>query len=137
MRPIRAQPERPRLQQLGLLFAVAGLVSRAIIPLGYMPGNLLAGEFMVLCPTGAPEIAAVFGHGGHEHGGPDSDGMVDADRACPIGVAMHYAVAPPSEPSVAGLWNGRDERPEVAPPSFVEVSFAQSFRARAPPFISS
>ncbi|MEM8815354.1 MAG: hypothetical protein AAGE85_05975 [Pseudomonadota bacterium] len=37
---------------------VLTLAVRAIVPLGYMPGKLLAGEFMVLCPAGsAPSFA--------------------------------------------------------------------------------
>ena len=38
---------------VGVLLGLC-VVMRALIPVGYMPGNLLAGEFMILCPQGVP-----------------------------------------------------------------------------------
>jgi len=67
---------------------VSGLVLRSAIPLGYMPGNLLAGELMVLCPTGMPKAVLVILSAHHVH---DADVSVDADRDCPIGSALKPA----------------------------------------------
>ena len=50
------------------------LLLRAAVPLGYMPGNVFAGEFMVLCPVGSAQSFALLdairgsaraGHVGH------------------------------------------------------------------------
>jgi hypothetical protein len=76
----------------GLLLAgFASLILRAIIPLGYMPGNILAGEFMVLCPSGLP--AEVLRALQLTHHGHDKD-VVDVDSSCPIGSALQPAWIP-------------------------------------------
>jgi len=55
------------------LVAIA-LLLRAAVPLGYMPGSVFAGEFMVLCPVGSANSFALLdtiragtgaGHAGH------------------------------------------------------------------------
>ncbi len=73
----------PNRRHTATLIALA-LLLRAAVPLGYMPGSVFAGEFMVLCPAGsAPSFtllnaiqngaeAAHADHGaahaaGHEH----------------------------------------------------------------------
>ncbi len=68
-----------------LVVGVSILTLRALIPLGYMPGNLLAGEFVVLCPTGVPAEVMRALHGDHhDHEQP----VMDVDKTCPIGSAL-------------------------------------------------
>ena len=71
-----------------------GLSARIIIPSGYMPGNLLDGEFMVLCPTDA--AAELLGHRHHtaQHGAASHEPAAGADVTCPIGSALTAAIAP-------------------------------------------
>jgi hypothetical protein len=78
-------------RRAAVLLALLGMSVRALIPMGYMPGDLLAGEFVVLCPVGLP--ASMKHHGHHGYDGA----VVDADRACPIGSALQYAALPADE----------------------------------------
>lgn len=80
-----------RLRRVMTKAAIAGLILRALIPLGYMPGNIFAGEFMVLCPSGVP--ASFTMALGHHHHGQDTT-AVDADQTCPIGTALQHAWLP-------------------------------------------
>lgn len=73
---------------------LAALAVRALIPLGYMPGNLFAGEFMVLCPTGMPQSMFASGHHEHHESGDES---ASAEQACPIGSALQHAAVPMPE----------------------------------------
>lgn len=120
--------------RLAVVMLFASLVVRAMIPNGYMPGNLLAGEFMVLCPQGLPLPAAQALH--HDHGaknhGAENELSFDADRACPIGSAL-LAVAPPPavtfpETLAAGRYVPQD--PVVLPPQTLRIL---SYESRAPP----
>ncbi len=56
-----------------------------------MPGNLLAGDFMVLCPAGLPAGTAQSIHQDHDENATD---VVDVDRSCPIGSALQPAWLP-------------------------------------------
>jgi hypothetical protein len=78
---------------------LATLAVRALIPLGYMPGNLLAGEYMVLCPAGMPQSMIASGH--HEHHEPGEE-SASAEQACPIGSALQLAAVPtPDFPEIS------------------------------------
>lgn len=83
-----------------LILVLAGIVClglRALVPAGYMPGNLLAGEFMVLCPGG---MQAEFvqqlqaDQGNHDPHSAHGQSVVDADTSCPIGSALQLAFLP-------------------------------------------
>jgi len=124
---------------LGLLLCVA-LCIRAVVPLGYMPGDLLDGKFVELCPTSSPALAAFLGsegdHSGHgAHGadeGSDQGRAADLSRACPVGFALNFAalIALPDElftPSIAR------EPVDVAPTKTFASIAAVAFRARGPP----
>lgn len=69
---------------------LVGLATRAIIPAGYMPGNLLAGELMVMCPAGGATTIALLQpkkpHQHPHHG--DGSETRSADESCPIGLAL-------------------------------------------------
>jgi hypothetical protein len=83
-----------RRANLVLPALLLGLSARIIIPAGYMPGNLLDGEFMVLCPTDA--AAKLLGHRHHaaQHGAASHEAAAGADDTCPIGSALTAAIAP-------------------------------------------
>ncbi len=99
------------------LAVLAALFMRAIIPLGYMPGNLLAGEFMLFCPSGGgaaflPPPTATSGHHHEHHAGADDaqdeDGnyagnTVGVDSSCPIGSVLVAACLPNPEPADIAL----------------------------------
>ena len=111
---------------------LAALMIRAVIPLGYMPGNLLAGEFMVLCPTGLPASFALSAE--HHHHGDDAP-MMDAERACPIGGALQQALLPTGAASVASL--DRFRPVGVTPPANpVPIHPPARYHSRAPPHLS-
>ncbi len=110
-----------------LAILAATLLLRAFIPVGYMPGNLLAGEFARLCATG---LAAPLAHAGH-HGAHDGTEL-SADKACPVGLALKFAALPTAFIELP---------PSVSPESFavpqygkpIDVLTRAPFRARAPP----
>lgn len=85
------------------ILILAGIVClglRALVPAGYMPGNLLAGEFMVLCPSGMQADFVQQLHpdqGVHDTHSAHDQGVVDADTSCPIGSALQLAVLPIDE----------------------------------------
>jgi hypothetical protein len=106
------------------LFVAMGV--RSLIPVGYMPGDVFAGEFMVMCPGSS--AAALAGIHDHHH----EDDSVDIDRACPIGSAL-IAIALP----MTSAWSMDVDR--VAE-SFVFTATEQAarltvgaYRSRAPP----
>ena len=107
--------------------ALAGILVRALIPLGYMPGNVLDGEFMVLCPSGLPANVVHALHGHH-----DADAALELDRACPIGGALQYAALPTdvvdaADPESHPLFIAHE------PGVFRGTKPLRLFRARAPP----
>ncbi|MDZ7644299.1 MAG: hypothetical protein U5K76_08910 [Woeseiaceae bacterium] len=118
-----------RLRRTTGVALAACLVLRALIPGGYMPGNLLAGEFMVLCPEGLPPVDMMPGHAGH--GDPDLPAL-DADRSCPIGTALLAAAPAPEAGQVATLVRGAATGvpPAVSPPRRHSPA---GYRPRAPP----
>ena len=84
-----------RTRKTCVMLALGSLMLRALIPLGYMPGNALAGEFVVLCPSGlSAEIAQAL-HSGHHH----DQSAIDMDAECPIGSALQSAALPTLLPS--------------------------------------
>ena len=108
---------------------VACLFMRALVPAGYMPGNLLAGEYMVLCPVGVPAELAALLHGGHGNHGGD---VVDADRTCPIGSALKPAFLPVDTTQPAVLWLAELPVP-VQPVLIPPTRHLSAYRSRAPP----
>ena len=130
MNVLRPSIRKSRSRRLAGGIAVAGLLARALIPLGYMPGNLLAGEFMVLCPSGLPGQIAESPH--HHHG--ESETVFDADRTCPIGAALQYA-AIPTDLVEANVSVGFQEAPLAEPAALRGSKPLRLFHARAPPAV--
>lgn len=118
-----------KVRRLHWSLLMAAIVLRAVIPLGYMPGNLLAGEFMVLCPTGLPAHTSLAS--AHAHHGDDA-AMLDADQACPIGAALKQAALPPDITFAAQLARYVPQPERVLRTSFRSRT-AQAYRSRAPP----
>lgn len=112
------------------VLALGAVLLRALIPLGYMPGNALAGEFVVLCPTGLPAAIAQTLHDGHLHHEP----AVDMDQECPIGNALQTAALPAPLPAaiVTGDRVRYDAAESVTPPYRAPV---RQYPIRGPPLI--
>jgi hypothetical protein len=107
------------------------LLVRALIPLGYMPGSILDGEFMVLCPAGY--AASIVAESHHQHGG-DGESVIDADRACPLGTALQSAALLPSdstpfEPSKIPVIGSAPQN------DVFNTHFQARYRSRAPPLL--
>jgi len=118
-----------RLRRTTGLALAACLLLRALIPVGYMPGNLLAGELMVLCPEGLPALDMALAHAGHN----DTDlPAMDADRSCPIGTALLAAAPAPEVGQVLALVRraATDIPPAESPPRRHSPA---GYRSRAPP----
>lgn len=124
----RPTNRKKRIRRIAAGVAIIGLLARALIPLGYMPGNLLAGEFMVLCPSGLPGRVGASLHHHHE----TSETAFDADRTCPIGAALQYA-ALPTDVVEADLSAGFRQAPPAEPLTLHDLKPLRVFRARAPP----
>lgn len=115
-----------------------------------MPGNLLAGEYMVPCPTAMPESVfalAAPGHGSqhhhkhHHHGhhdhheSPDAQDLLGAERQCPVGLVLNLlftttsALEPLAEQRHVEVYG-------VMRASSAAAAFIRPYRSRAPPPIS-
>lgn len=121
-----------RLNRLVTALAAVTILLRAIIPLGYMPGNALAGEFMVLCPAGVPAAVMEVLHPDHGHHGGHAASVINADRDCPIGSALQPAWLP-ADFAVTAL----ELAPFAAPQFYFSESFSglvpRRYESRAPP----
>lgn len=103
---------KPTVRALIALLAALGVLLRAAIPVGYMPGDLSRGAWAAPCPSGFPagwfEASGVGGaHGGHAHHYPPGHGAggdasvhdpethaVALDERCPLGEALHAPALP-------------------------------------------
>lgn len=93
----RSLSERPSmLRQLALL----AMLFKLVMPAGFMPGNLLAGEWITLCPQGLPpglldQAAHHHGAGSEvDHGQTDDNTRntaADHQQLCPLGSAFAMA----------------------------------------------
>jgi hypothetical protein len=120
-----------RIRRQAVIATVACLLVRALIPLGYMPGNVLDGEYMVLCPAGL--AAGVVADSHHQHGG-DGESFVDADRTCPLGTALQSAALLPGD----SIPFESSKIPVIgsAPQNDVfNTRFQAKYRSRAPPLL--
>lgn len=127
----RVTTGKQRIRRFAAGLALIGLVARAMIPLGYMPGNLLAGEFMVLCPSGLPANVAHALHNHHDA----ATVTVEADKACPIGAALQYAALPTD---AAATVQATPMQPAESPDpvSLQGLKPLRLFLARAPPTVN-
>lgn len=110
---------------------------RALIPVGYMPGNLLEGEFVRLCPAGLPALtghAGQDGHAGHHENVDSIPADVELSSVCPLGAALGQAGLIDAQPApflpaaAAGLTAPATDESPPAPTGV-------AFRSRAPPAV--
>ena len=109
----------------------ASLAIRVIIPIGYMPGNALAGEFLVLCPQGVPKDFAASLHHGHSS---DDDHVLDIGSACPIGQGLNYDALPNSDVELSAA-PAIIEKAFDSLLAFHSPSFERRYASRAPPLV--
>lgn len=109
------------------------MLFKLVFPLGYMPGNLLAGEWLVLCPQGLP--AGLLAADSHHHGADADDSEADhsssdQQRLCPLGSGFAMAGMANHGPSCCSHNIG------LQPINFLLLAHANSignYKARAPP----
>jgi hypothetical protein len=85
-------------RQLAIVCVLAGIVLRALTPLGYMPSSLDSGYLFELCPEQLPAgflVAKVApGHQHHhDHGSSSSDSPATTPDQCQIGHLLFSAIA--------------------------------------------
>jgi len=124
-------------RHLAIVCVLAGIVLRALTPLGYMPSSLDSGYLFELCPEQLPAgflVAKVApGHQHHhDHGGSSSDSPATTADQCQIGHLLFSAIA--ADTPVLEL-------PEAAPhDKFIPATYKlllrtapSTYRTRAPP----
>ena len=94
-----------------------------------MPGNLLDGEFMVLCPAALG--SSLFPATGSGHEGHEKD-FLDVDRDCPIGSALQLTWLP-TEPSDSRSQYGLPVLAGVLADRTVITPAVHRYHSRAPP----
>lgn len=120
-----------RLRRLAGGVLLVALVARSLIPFGYMPGNLLAGEPVVLCPVASAAALALIGqHELHHH--HHGSGAPSVDKSCPIGTALLLDVAVDST-RFAGLVESTPVAATVPDDVAYRVAPRQIYPARGPP----
>jgi len=117
--------QRRLLRQIATALLLGTLAVRSLLPLGYMPGNLLDGKFAELCPVASAATYALLSEhdSHHEHNAP-GDAAYSIDSACPIGSTLFSDALPATYPSTA-----------IAPlaSQYRQVHVLQSFSARPQP----
>ncbi len=104
---------------------------RAFMPLGYMPGNLLAGEFARLCPSVMPIGTHADGHHAH-HGNDSGEPAASAAQTCEFSVAASQSFVPQPGPADLASADTQIRAPEG---HGIPVGTRQraAFRPRGPP----
>lgn len=158
---MRMRTTRERVVRRCLLPA---LFARFLIPLGFMPGDLLAGEYLKPCPAAIPALqlfSPIHGHQGHDqhqghghqqgheqyqrhdqHQGHDQHheagshtDLVSAERQCPVGLLVGALFVATTVPAADGL-----PRPgaSYARPATARQTLKplRRYRSRAPPSYS-
>ncbi|MGI9222155.1 MAG: hypothetical protein ACR2QS_14085 [Woeseiaceae bacterium] len=83
------------LRQVAVSVLVATLLIRALLPLGYMPGNLLGGEFATLCPVASSAtFQLIEPASAHDHHVGDDAESFSVGTACPIGSSLFFDALP-------------------------------------------
>ncbi|MEL6302852.1 MAG: hypothetical protein AAFR07_14550 [Pseudomonadota bacterium] len=114
-----------------------GVCLSALVPRGFMPGDIARGQFLIVCPEGLEGFWQHHDHShGHAHGhaeamAPVQAGADNCDFADTLTPVLHLGSASSLEP-VAQLSQGRYERnhANVRPSQPLWIT-----RARAPPHI--
>ena len=126
-----------RVSKAAVALLLGTLAVRALMPLGYMPGNLLEGKIAELCPVASAATYALLtldeSHQHHAHHGDATDSSgYSMDSACPIGTSLLADVLPAFDVQIE-----LETRPEmfhqipVSRSHFVRLEL--NYPARAPP----
>jgi len=117
-----------RLALLAMLFKLA-------FPAGFMPGNLLAGEWLTLCPQGLP--SGVLAEAAHHHGADTDSADNESDRSgqdqqgmCPVGSGFAMAGMASTFPACCSISGAP---PQITSPLLGLREADSSYQARAPP----
>lgn len=84
------------LRRIATVLLVATLAVRALVPVGYMPGNILAGQLAELCPVASAATFTLLGSETsheHHHGAEEADAY-SIGVACPIGSSLFFDALP-------------------------------------------
>jgi hypothetical protein len=121
------------LRRVATSLLVATLAVRALLPMGYMPGNLAAGEFAALCPVASAATFQLLGSAAEHshHHGDDSD-TISIGTACPIGSSLFFD-ALPTLPTAVELQDLQAIFEITAEDQSVQTAPQTIHRARAPP----
>jgi hypothetical protein len=83
-------------KQAAVLALLAGLLLRALTPIGYMPAAAGSGFLFELCPDQLPAGVVIYDAGAsthHHHGNPDDPEQTAEPDQCQIGHLLFSAVA--------------------------------------------
>ncbi len=122
------------LRRAAISLLLATLAIRALLPLGYMPGNILAGEFAILCPVASAatfELLSSSRTHEHHHGEAGKE-LPSVGTACPIGSSLFFDALPTLDAS-AGFALSRYELPRAVTFHSHFATFSRTYAARAPP----
>jgi hypothetical protein len=113
---------------------LATLAIRALVPLGYMPGKLLQGELVELCPVASAATFAFLnlGHAHSHHHGESNDDVPSIGVACPIGSSLFFDAIPAMEVSVAQVRRVHEQPVSRSVAGYILLP-SQPHPARGPP----
>jgi len=122
------------LRQLALIAVLAGVVLRALTPLGYMPSTLGSGMLFELCPDQLPAGYVLSDSGSnhqHHHGKETTDTSTTVDQ-CQIGHLLFSAIAGDA-PQIDEIYAELTIEFSPEPPALISRATTTAYRTRAPP----
>jgi hypothetical protein len=121
------------LRRMTAALLVATLAVRALLPIGYMPGNVFAGEIAELCPVASAATFSLLGSSaGHDHHHGDDADSISVSTACPIGSSLFFD-ALPTLPAPEQLQKFEPVQQHAVGSRPKPAVVAAAHRARAPP----
>lgn len=128
-------PRTRRLHSFALWLALAGVLLRASVPFGYMPGWLQAGghgnaSLLALCSAG--EHSALASAAAPVAGSEDQDGLGKLQAGCAFALAAAAAL-PPSPPAPSAVFLAPVHAPLALRAAAPESATASLPPARGPP----
>lgn len=117
-----------------LILLTTTLAVRALLPLGYMPGNLQDGTFAELCPVASAATYQLLGTAAehkHDHGNDAADSY-SVGSACPIGNSLFFDAIPSFLAQTKTLQQ-KHVLPEASITQSAAVAALRNYPARAPP----
>jgi hypothetical protein len=121
--------------RIAAMLLIGSLAVRALVPLGYMPGNLLAGNLAELCPVASAAtytLLAAHDLHRHQHDGASGEAAYSIDSACPIGSTLFADALPAMFAPIDTLTvDGKFQLDLVA--RYYYPTLQPAYPARAPP----